>query len=419
MSYRRVWTGLLVAWIAGAAVGTASGSLEQATGLARLLSPAREPMLRVGVRVGVPSLKIGSSSGLQLFDAQTGRSIGPVGPGEILTVGRDGSGLSASSDHLRDAGMVHSLRVEPSGEDPIAVDGVSYRGRFELLAVEDADVTAVNILPLEDYLLGVVPLEIGPRTRQELAAVEAQAVAARTYAVAHLDAHVEMGFDLYGTVEDQVYGGIDAERQESTDAVRATAGRILTHEGLPIRAYYHSTCGGRTAAVDEVMDRAAAPYLRSVSDRAPDGSDWCSISPRYRWSSRWSAQELNGPVRDELARMFDEEPGALGPIEGFRVVDHTDSGRVRSVVFFGPGAELVLERLDIRFALRDPDGLILGSTDFNIVPEGDSQYEVHGRGFGHGAGMCQWGAIGRARAGQTSEEILAVYYPGTRLSRVY
>jgi stage II sporulation protein D len=117
--------------------------------------------------------------------------------------------------------------------------------------------------------------------------------------------------------------------------------------------------------------------------------------------------------------MFDEEPGALGPIEGFRVVDHTDSGRVRSVVFFGPGAELVLERLDIRFALRDPDGLILGSTDFNIVPEGDSQYEVHGRGFGHGAGMCQWGAIGRARAGQTSEEILAVYYPGTRLSRVY
>ncbi len=414
-----MWTGLLVAWIAGAAAGTASGSLEQATGLARLLSPAREPMLRVGVRVGVPSIEIGSNSGLQLFDAQTGRSLGPVGPGEILTVGRDGSGLSASSDHLRDAGIVQSLRVETSGEDPIAVDGVSYRGRFELLAVEEADVTAVNILPLEDYLLGVVPLEIGPRTRQELAAVEAQAVAARTYAVSHLDAHVEMGFDLFGTVEDQVYGGIDAERQESTDAVRATAGRILTHDGLPIRAYYHSTCGGRTAAVDEVMDRAAAPYLRSVSDRAPDGSDWCSISPRYRWSSRWSEDELNGPVRDELARMFGEEPAALGPIEGFRVMDHTESGRVRSVAFYGPGAELVLERLDIRFALRDPDGRILGSTDFNIVPEGGSGYEIHGRGFGHGAGMCQWGAIGRARAGQTSEEILGVYYPGTRLSKVY
>jgi stage II sporulation protein D len=419
MSYRRAWTGLLVAWIAGVAAGTATGSLDHPTGLARLLSPAREPMLRVGVRVGVPSIEIGSISGVQLFDAQTGRSIGSVGPGETLSVGRDGLGLSLSGDQFRYEGIVHSLRVDASGENPIVVDGVSYRGRFELLAVEEAQVTAVNILPLEDYLLGVVPLEIGPRTHQELAAVEAQAVAARTYAVSHLDAHVEMGFDLFGTVEDQVYGGIEAERQESTDAVRATSGRILTHDGLPIRAYYHSTCGGRTAAVDEVLDRAAAPYLRSVSDRAPDGSDWCAISPRYRWSSLWSRQKLNGPVRDELARMFGEVPAALGRIEGFRVMDHTESGRVRSVAFYGPGAEFVLERLDIRFALRDPDGLILGSTQFDIMPAGDSGYEVRGRGFGHGAGMCQWGAIGRARAGQTSKEILGTYYPGTRLSRVY
>lgn len=412
-------TGLLVAWIAGAAAGTASGSLERATGLSRLMSPAREPMLRVGVLVGVPSIEISSNSGLQMHDAQTGRLIGPIGPGEILRVGRDGPGLSVPGDQLRGAGLVHALRIETSGESPVAVDGVRYRGRLELLAVEEDQVTAINILPMEEYLLGVVPLEIGPRTLAELAAVEAQAVAARTYAVSHLDGHAEMGFDLFGTVEDQVYGGIDAERQESTDAVRATAGQILTHDGLPIRAYYHSTCGGRTAAIDEVLDRSAAPYLRSVSDRAPDGSDWCSISPRYRWSSSWSSEELNGPVRDELARMFGEQPGVLGPIEGFRVTDHTESGRVRSVAFFGPGVELVIERLDIRFALRDPDGRILGSTDFDIVSGRNGEYEVHGRGFGHGAGMCQWGAIARARAGQTSEEILGTYYPGTRLSRAY
>jgi len=412
-------TGLLVAWIAGAAAGTASGSLERATGLARLMSPAREPMLRVGILVGVPSIEISSNSGLQMYDAQTGRLIGPIGPGEILRVGRDGPGLSVPGDRLLGAGIVHALRIETSGESQVTVDGVRYRGRLELLAVEEDQVTAINILPMEEYLLGVVPLEIGPRTRAELAAVEAQAVAARTYAVSHLDGHAEMGFDLFGTVEDQVYGGIDAERQESTDAVRATAGQILTHDGLPIRAYYHSTCGGRTAAIDEVLDRPAAPYLRSVSDRAPDGSDWCSISPRYRWSSSWSSEQLNGPVRDELARMFGEQPGALGPIDGFRVTDHTESGRVRSVAFFGAGVELVIERLDIRFALRDPDGRILGSTDFDIVAGSDDEYEVHGRGFGHGAGMCQWGAIARARAGQTAEEILGTYYPGTRLSRVY
>ena len=418
MSYSRLATGLLVAWITGAAVGTASGSIERASGLARLLS-AREPVLRVGVRVGVPSIEIGSVSGLLLSDAQTGYSIGAVGPGETLRISREGPGLSSSGDQLRGAGIVHVLRVEASGEEPVTIDGSPYRGRFELLAVEDSLVTAVNILPLEEYLRGVVPLEIGPRTREELAAIEAQAVAARTNAVSHLDGHEEMGFDLFGTVEDQVYGGIDAERQESNEAVRATAGRILTYDGLPIRAYYHSTCGGRTAAIDEVIDRPSAPYLRSVSDRAPDGSDWCSISPRYRWSSSWSGDELNGPVRDELARMFGERPQALGPIDGFRVTDHTESGRVHSVAFYGPGAQFVLERLDIRFALRDPDGRILGSTDFDVVPDADGVYEVHGRGFGHGAGMCQWGAIARARAGQTSEEILSTYYPGTRLSRVY
>jgi stage II sporulation protein D len=412
-------TGLLVAWISGAAAGTASGSLERATGLARLQLPAREPMLRVGVRVGVPSIEIASNSGLQLFDAQTGRPIGPVRPGEILRVGRDGPGLSLSDDRLDVEGIVHAVRVETSGENAVAVDGVRYRGRLELLAVEEAEITVVNLLPLEDYLLGVVPLEIGPRAREELAAVEAQAIAARTYAVSHLDGHLEMGFDLFGSVEDQVYGGIDAERQESTDAVRATAGQILTYDGLPIRAYYHSTCGGRTAAIDEVLDRSAAPYLQSVSDRAPDGSDWCSISPRYRWSSSWSSEELNGPVRDELARMFGEQPGALGSIEGFRVKDRTESGRVRSLAFYGPGVELVIERLDVRFALRDREGRILGSTDFDIVSGSEDEYELHGRGFGHGAGMCQWGAIARARAGQTSEEILGTYYPGTRLSRVY
>ena len=399
-------------------MGTASGSIERAAGLARLQS-AREPVLRVGVRVGVSSVEIGSASGLVLSDAQTGYSIGAVGPGETLRISREGPGLSAYGDQLRDAGIVHVLGVETSGEAPVTIDGSPYRGRFELLAIEDSLVTAVNILPLEEYLRGVVPLEIGPRTREELAAIEAQAVAARTYAVSHLDGHEEMGFDLFGTVEDQVYGGIDAERPESNEAVRATAGKILTYDGLPIRAYYHSTCGGRTAAIDEVLDRPAAPYLQSVSDRAPDGSDWCSISPRYRWSTVWSSNELNGPVRDELARMFGERTRALGPIDGFRVTDHTESGRVLSVAFFGPGSQFVLERLDIRFALREPDGRILGSTDFDVVSEADGVFEVHGRGFGHGAGMCQWGAIARARAGQTSEEILSTYYPGTRLSRVY
>ncbi len=378
-----------------------------------------EPRVRVGIRVGVPGVQLSSDTGLLLLDPVTGDSLGVTGPGENLTVEAESGALVLSPDPGLGSGPRSVLHLVAAGGEHLSVDGVGFRGSTSLMAVEDSAVTAVNELPLEEYLLGVVPLEIGPRTPQEEAAVEAQAVAARTYAIAHLGAHEEMGFDLYGSVQDQVYGGIDAERPEATRAVRATTGRILTWEGLPIRAYYHSTCGGHTAAVDEVMDREGAPYLQAVEDAAPDGTDWCSISPRYRWSDTWSLDELNGAVLDELARMFGAPAGSIGPIEGVQVQGHTQSGRVRSVAFQGPGTELVLERLDIRFALRDEEGRILGSTDFDVIPTPGGGIEIQGRGYGHGAGMCQWGAIARARAGQSAAEILAAYYPGARLSEVY
>jgi stage II sporulation protein D len=397
-----VLMGLAVAWVGGAGI-----------------RPAAEPQLRVGVRVAEPVVRIAAEEGALLFDAVTGASIGASMPGATVEVREEGGTIVVSGTTPAAPRSASRIRVEGREGRSVTVEGTAYRGRLELIPAPDGGVTAVNVVHLEDYLLGVVPLEIGPRTSAELAAIAAQAVAARTYAVAHLGGHAEIGFDLYGTVADQVYGGRDAERPEASDAVRSTAGRILTYGGVPIRAYYHSTCGGRTAAVDEVMDRAPAPYLRSVADRSPDGSDWCAISPRYRWTEEWSAERLNGPVRDELALMFGTESALIGPIEELVITGHTESGRVRSLAFRGPASELVLERLDIRFALRDEDGRILGSTDFDLVPTGDGRTKISGRGYGHGAGMCQWGAIARARAGQSAEQILAVYYPGATLSRIY
>ena len=149
--------------------------------------------------------------------------------------------------------------------------------------------------------------------------------------------------------------------------MRETAGRILVYDGLPIRALYHSTCGGRTAAVEEVLDRPPAPYLRSVPDRAPDGTDWCAISPRYRWTARFENVTIDGAVKDEVAKMFGVAPETLGEVDEIRVLDRTPSGRVRDVAIRGPHTEIVVSRLDIRFALRDPEsGGILGSTDFEI-----------------------------------------------------
>jgi stage II sporulation protein D len=378
----------------------------------------REPEILVGILVGVDTVTVSSPAGLRIRDAVTGGLLGVADGPRVLPVGRHGWSVKVggADDTVPPAAGV---RFEAREEAPVFIDGRPYRGSVEVRAVESSGVTAINALPLEEYLLGVVPLEIGPRDPAELAAVKAQAVAARTYTIAHLGGHREMGFDLYGSVEDQVYGGMLAERDQATRAIRETAGHILVHEGRPIRAFYHSTCGGRTAAVDEVLDRQPAPYLRSVSDRAPDGTDFCSTSPRYRWTATFGPEELNGRVREELGRKFGVQGSELGELEDLEVVERTESGRVRELAFHGSSFELVLSRLDIRLALRDADGRILNSTRFEVTRSPDGLVELVGRGYGHGAGMCQWGAIGRARAGHSYDRILQVYYPGTELVRVY
>lgn len=397
----------------------ALGGWQSGTGSPRAPEAAGGPIVRVGVAVSLVKVSVSSPGGLRVADALTGQPAGSVVPGGVLVARADGEILRLEGDLTEVPAGVPSVRVHTMRDDaPVHVNGRPYRGSVELRAVADDRVSAINELPLEDYLLGVVPLEIGPRGPDEMAAVEAQAVAARTYAVAQLGGQLELGFDVFGTVDDQAYGGISAERTESTRAVRSTAGKILLFEGRPIRAYYHSTCGGHTAAVEEVMDREPAPYLRSVSDEKPDGSDYCAASPRYRWTATWSRTELDSIARQGLATVFGVSPGALGPVDELRVVSRTSSGRVRDLSFRGPGMDLVLSRLEIRRALTY-DQRILNSTDFSIGQSDDGLVELNGRGYGHGAGMCQWGAIGRARAGQGFEEILATYYPGALLVTAY
>lgn len=377
------------------------------------------PIVRVGVAVNVGSVAVSSRGGLRLEDALTGQPAGELAPGGVLVASVDGDVLRLAGDLREVPAGVPSIRVRPEQDEwPVVIDGRPYRGWAELRVVGSGRLSAINELPLEDYLLGVVPLEIGPRGPDELAAVEAQAIAARTYAVAQLGGQGDAGFDLFGTVDDQAYGGIAAERDESSLAVHRTTGKILLFDGRPIRAYYHSTCGGRTAAIEEVMDREPAPYLQAVSDQAPDGTDYCAASPRYRWTAAWSAAELDSIARPGLAAVFGVAPQALGAVERLEIVERTPSGRVRDLAFQGPGLDLVVSRLEIRRVLPFEER-ILNSTYFAITHGDDGLVELNGRGYGHGAGMCQWGAIGRARAGQSHSQILETYYPGAILVTAY
>ncbi len=158
------------------------------------------------------------------------------------------------------------LRLVPFDADPVRLGERAYRGEFVLTPAPHG-VQVVNVLHLEEYLRGVVPAEMGPRSFPELEALKAQAVAARTYTVAHLGGGGASGYDICDTQSCQVYGGAGMEHPLSDEAVRMTAGLIATFGGAPIDAMYHSTCGGHTETAAEQFPRRAAPYLVGVPCR--------------------------------------------------------------------------------------------------------------------------------------------------------
>ncbi len=164
-----------------------------------------------------------------------------------------------------DAAKFSSLRSVAFGSvneraNPVKLNGRSYRGKIEVFVNASGRLTVVNVVPLEDYLLGVVPSEL---SLPQLEAQKAQAIAARTYAVANINGYSERGFDMLPTVSSQVYKGVSIETKMGTQAVRETRGMIATYEGKPIMAYYTSTCGGRTENSENIFDHAE-PYLRGV-----------------------------------------------------------------------------------------------------------------------------------------------------------
>jgi stage II sporulation protein D len=147
-------------------------------------------------------------------------------------------------------------------QHPVRFNEKPYRGRIEVFANSRGTLTVVNVVPLEDYVRGVVPNELSPGGWPELEALKAQAVAARTYAVSNLGRFAAEGFDLTPDTRSQVYGGRSTEHPLTDRAVFETRGRIATYKGVPIDALYTSTCGGRTEDAENIFGGAPVPYLR-------------------------------------------------------------------------------------------------------------------------------------------------------------
>lgn len=255
--------------------------------------------------------------------------------------------------------------------------GHRYRGKLMLKAGK-----VINYLPLEEYLYSVVAAEMG--YRREFEALKAQAVAARTYAVRKMGERRNRDYDIHAAPEvDQKYVGMDNEYVGACDAVNATRGEILVYGGEPIRALYSACCGGYTNDPPEGWD---TPYLVGKPD------PYCKGSPYERWRVTLSRGELEAKLGCR--------------VQSIKVVARNRAGRVRFVEINGK------RMVGGEFRAR----LELPSTWFEVKERGDSII-IEGRGYGHGYGMCQWGAIGMAKRGYSYRQILGFYYPGTRVVR--
>lgn len=304
----------------------------------------------------------------------------------------------------------------------LTVNGKRYRGTL-VVSAPDGGVSVVNHLPLEDYLRSVVGTEMGNRSRADSAALQAQAVASRSFAYVKRTGRGD--FDVRASVADQAYGGVDAENAAANEAVDATAGLMIRFQGRVANVFYHSTCGGSTAEPPEVWRMAGQPYLQVVSDRIGSTNRYyCDGAPRFRWTRSWNASELNETVAQYLKSYSATAVPAGGPgvVRHLAANGKTKSGRTASVDIETVRGAYVVRGDDIRYVLRS-SGEMLPATYFSVEPEygGDgllTKIIVRGQGYGHGVGMCQWGALGRARAGQSFRQILNTYYPGTTVGPI-
>jgi stage II sporulation protein D len=394
---------------------------------------------------GASPIRIGLAVGAPRVDFVSGQVVTIAAAGErkisTASAGRPVSAVSAPSAELlcEQAGAVwRAAQLQATragvhiGESPPA----SYPGIIEIRP-DALGLTVVNAVPIEDYLRGVLPSEMPVSFHME--ALKAQAVAARSYALHELGRHASEGFDLCSTYHCQVYRGDSLSQRppglkRSDDAIRAARGLILSYRGFVAKPVYHSTCGGATEDVWNVWANHLLPYLRGRSDEwgtssplageeaacrflASDGRAFCRASRRFRWRVEFSLEELGEKFRANMPLLgfSGAQPGRILDIA---VERRSRSGRVEALSISTEAGVFRVWRDNIRwlFGTGKPGPGGLPSTFF-CLKRREGSIVLTGAGWGHGAGMCQIGAQGRAKAGQNFRQILASYYTGVELVR--
>jgi stage II sporulation protein D len=416
---------LVVTWL-GLLLGCAAGGPPAPEGGRAAGRSGPEPVIRVLVFSSSASATVASTGSVRVT-GRGGAALLSSSHAGTVSLQRTSRGIQARVDATGQSATSPEEVVIDAGPSPLSVGGVWYSGRVLARPAEGGGIDLVNLVPLEIYLEGVVPHEIGDPGPDAYAAVEAQSVAARTYALSRMNLNRDKPFDVEAGVMDQVYRGNEKRNRLASSAVRDTRGLVLSYRGALCDAYYSATCGGHTNDIRLVWpDRPDAPFLHGALDRAAGGTtSFCAEARNFRWSYSFSGRALGETLRQTLPALLGVAPESIGRLEDVRIVSRTRSGRVGRIEITTSRGAFHVDGDRIRRALMldVAKGRILPSTMFDLEKHMQggavARLDIVGGGNGHGVGMCQNGAIGMARRGYSYDMILQHYYPGSELRAGY
>ncbi len=382
-------SGLLVA-LTGATLSCVVGTDGDRPELWRLPERLeRDPIVRVALERGVREIEVAVRGAYTLID-ENGRV---VDRGEVLapTRVRADRGSVAFGQYVFRPPW---LKLIPARSGTLRVGGRGYRGELVITERPAGRLLVINRVGLEPYIAGVVGNEMP--LSWPLAALRAQAIAARTYALERMQARRRAAWDVSDDASSQVYRGLENETERARKVVADTLGVVLVWNDRLLPAFYHSTCGGETIPASWVFGLPDIPPLGG----GPCG--FCESSRYYRWRVRLGREA----VTEALA-----ERGVRPPLENIEVIEWGPARHVDTVRLVHGGGVSKISGKALRRALGPSK---LRSTRFDVRLDGDAVV-FEGAGWGHAVGMCQVGARGMAEAGYDTRAILSRYYPGARL----
>ncbi len=348
------------------------------------------PRIRVAIYRGSPAIKLKTSSRVYVLDVKTDQkylllenSAYEIKPGN--------GGILVGSQEL--SSPVKLLAAE--GHERIRLGGNLYKGDILLKATPEGRLDIIEFLTIEDYLYGVLPVEMSPDWPLE--ALKAQAVASRTYAMRFINPSKD--YDVTNGVEMQVYNGTDKVNARIIDAVNSTRGEVLKYKGKLVMAFFHACCGGHTASSKSAWGEDIIKPLYGVQD------PFCKPSRHSRWELYVSSSEL--------LKFIQAQGSTALKVKGLKIKGKDRSGRATSFTVTTDSGSRTVKATDMRKRFGNFE---FRSTYITRVSPVKGGYELAGRGWGHGVGLCQEGAKFMAYKGRPYTKILRHYYPGASIT---